>query len=837
MTVYRSLDQALASPANVTYLSVYNRQLTQLPPSLGKLTYLQKLNVSHNQLEGLPLELQGLHCLEDLNLSRNFLREIPPVLWQLPTLKHLDLRNNYIQTIPHQIAALKELTHLNLKANPLTKLPENLGELTNIRMINLSDNPNLDLEQVLEVLSRLDHPFHLVLSGCRIRKFPALLGKLTNLEALTLRDSSQLQLQGTFELLSDLPQLNYLDLINTRKFLPDNIKELRHVRSLLANRFRAASDLPSHLPQLQTLYAINAHFKEIPPWILNFERLEELNLSSNRIRFLPSSLTSLQYLSHLDVSFNQIEQLPPCLTPLFIRLKSCNLEGNRHIPSQALRSFLQELHQEERSLVEQQAAAYLFLRDIPSAVALAGMPEFLNLTRFRLAPVSRLALAAMSYLRTSCDLHEIEDRKELSLIGRSKRYTVAGAKKKLLEQGIRIKTGDLEQASTLVVGEKPSYKLQAEYLESSNWATEEQLYRYVLQREPPLKGREFSKIKNLLFSRDPASVLLALNLLRTRSLDKVQLSYVLGLSFFHPEAAVKKQANALLNTQAGNYVLGFKLSLDRLSTEQQVTQMLLCPEVDQEAWVNMAYHFGGIAQGQILASGGMFFSDLLEELINYSQILSIRFAFHNISPALLQYKHIDHIEIVKSPGQFSYINQLPPVLYQMDYLKYLRLDDIPLAFLSPQMSNWKAIYKLRFTGAQITHIPPQIGDLSQLKILSVFNNRLSQLPPEIGQLHRLEELWAFSNSLHKLPKEIGQLRSLKHLHLSNNKLKHIPEEIGRLTSLEELSLSGNPLESVPSSLARLHNLQKLELPRSLPNYWEIREWLKKELAPCKVTFK
>ena len=88
----------------VTRLILYNKQLTEVPKGLEKLTKLERLHLETNQLT----DVTGLE-------------------------------------------KLTELTRLNLASNQLTKLPEGLEKLTQLKSLNLGRN-NLTDVQGLEKL-------------------------------------------------------------------------------------------------------------------------------------------------------------------------------------------------------------------------------------------------------------------------------------------------------------------------------------------------------------------------------------------------------------------------------------------------------------------------------------------------------------------------------------------------------------------------------------------------------------------------------------------------------------------------------------------------------------
>ena len=185
------------SPPRVHELELRDSGLTGiLPPELGLLEELRKLDLATrrgeprpNRLTGLiPPELGQLRKLEDLNLASNSLSgPIPPELGQLDNLRWLFLDgNSLIGGMPTELAGLSRLVVLDLEYNLLTgTIPSELGNLSSLGALRLSGNrlsgpipPELGGIRGLHELS---------LSGNRLSgKIPAELGNLGSLHTLYL---------------------------------------------------------------------------------------------------------------------------------------------------------------------------------------------------------------------------------------------------------------------------------------------------------------------------------------------------------------------------------------------------------------------------------------------------------------------------------------------------------------------------------------------------------------------------------------------------------------------------------------------------------------------------
>ncbi|OCQ89583.1 hypothetical protein BCD67_13385 [Oscillatoriales cyanobacterium USR001] len=122
--------------------------------------------------------------LKELDLSNSFLTEIPPEVWELEWLENLNLCNNKLSAVPEFISRLTNLSQLNLSANQLTVLPVAIASLTNLSKLNLAHN---QLTVVPEAIANLTNLSKLDLRGNRLIVLPEAISSLTNLNKLYLK--------------------------------------------------------------------------------------------------------------------------------------------------------------------------------------------------------------------------------------------------------------------------------------------------------------------------------------------------------------------------------------------------------------------------------------------------------------------------------------------------------------------------------------------------------------------------------------------------------------------------------------------------------------------------
>ena len=140
-----AIPSELGRLANLEWLELTLNELSgAIPPELGGLAKLQGLMLADNELsEAIPSELGGLAKLEWMNLQYNELSgAIPRELGGLANLKHLWLRDNELSgAIPEELAGMASLESLELGTNNLLgAIPPELGGLATLERMYLEQN-------------------------------------------------------------------------------------------------------------------------------------------------------------------------------------------------------------------------------------------------------------------------------------------------------------------------------------------------------------------------------------------------------------------------------------------------------------------------------------------------------------------------------------------------------------------------------------------------------------------------------------------------------------------------------------------------------------------------
>jgi internalin A len=183
--VLKKIEQAAKD--KVETLALVGMELTELPPEIGQLSNLTKLDLSYNSLNTLPPEIGQLSNLTVLYLSYNSLNTLPPEIGQLSNLTVLYLSYNSLNTLPPEIGQLSNLTVLDLSDNSLNTLPPEIVQLSNLTKLDLSDNSLNTLPPEIVQLSNLTK---LDLSDNSLNTLPPEIVQLSNLTKLHLSDNS-----------------------------------------------------------------------------------------------------------------------------------------------------------------------------------------------------------------------------------------------------------------------------------------------------------------------------------------------------------------------------------------------------------------------------------------------------------------------------------------------------------------------------------------------------------------------------------------------------------------------------------------------------------------------
>jgi len=228
-------------------LNLRNKGITELPPEIGQLKNLKRLDLGRDFDK--PYELL------------NKLTKLPDEIGQLTSLQTLDLSFNELTALPESIGQLFSLQSLRLFYNELTDLPKSICRLKNIEVLWLGDNNFINIPERIKSLTKIRV---LELQGLTIRSLPDFLLDMTNIEALIIGH-------------------------NSLTLLPNDINKLTNLRSLRS---------------------VKNPLTSIPPSLARLEKLKELDLKDNHLNPVLKSAYA-QGLPALMAYLRSLEQAEP----------------------------------------------------------------------------------------------------------------------------------------------------------------------------------------------------------------------------------------------------------------------------------------------------------------------------------------------------------------------------------------------------------------------------------------------------------------------------------------------------------------------------------------------
>ncbi len=271
------------------------------------------------------------------------IRKLPLELFNIPNIEKitsLDLSHNELTTLPTEIGNLKNLVMFYLCGNRLKALPSEIGKLSNLVTLFLSQN---QLKELPNELWKLNNLRVLSLAGNSLTVLPTDVNNLGNLEVLYLfqNRATRLPLTKSCDTSEDLSTaLALWDAPRTS----DYQKIERRVHALLENAAENKLNLKG------------ATLREIPPKLFSLSQLIEqvtiLDLSNNKLAWIPSEIGNLVHLTKLCLRKNKIAELPRELGNLS-KLTCIEIDNNplvEEIKEICLNSFT-KLYQKDDPLI------------------------------------------------------------------------------------------------------------------------------------------------------------------------------------------------------------------------------------------------------------------------------------------------------------------------------------------------------------------------------------------------------------------------------------------------------------------------------------------------------
>ncbi|XP_077057952.1 PH domain leucine-rich repeat-containing protein phosphatase 2 isoform X2 [Siphateles boraxobius] len=310
-------SETLEPVKHLTQLDLRDNQLTSL--DLSAFCSLETLQCQRNQLGSLTLSgftLRTLHA----NNNRLTTVNIYPVPNQLT---HMDLSRNLLEYLPDWVCDSRKIEVLDVSHNLLSELPARLLSSLSLRKLLAGNNR---LERLADLLDHI--PLEtLDLQHNKLRVLPeSFFYKALNLKYLNVSANALETIPPSSQSEESLSTLQELYLTG------NNLNE------------NCAAQLVGH-QNLRVLHMAYNQLLSFPASKLSkLEVLEELNLSGNKLKTIPSTVSSCKRLHTLIAHSNHISVFPEVLNLPEIKLVdvSCN-EQTEILLSDSMPSTLQEL--------------------------------------------------------------------------------------------------------------------------------------------------------------------------------------------------------------------------------------------------------------------------------------------------------------------------------------------------------------------------------------------------------------------------------------------------------------------------------------------------------------
>ena len=307
--------------SNLERLDLSNNCLKELPTSFNLLTKLKHLKIDHNELQSLPKVLAGIRSLKSLSILHNKIEEISEELGNLINLEILDLSSNNLSELPYSFATLNRLKELNLAENNYNIIPECIiNGMRNLEVLDLSRNKSIKLN-VPPCSKRLKKFYAMENGVCRTFPRWLLTSKFSEIEEINLNGTEFLKFRFPGE--SALLYLRSLsitqstlseNIINklTRNMIKLEILDVSNDDSCKAgNIFCTIPIQQLKNPQLlKKLYLQNTGLPMISRSVNALCNITLMNLSNNRISWLPNEFCQLRKLETLIIVNNGLSILP-----------------------------------------------------------------------------------------------------------------------------------------------------------------------------------------------------------------------------------------------------------------------------------------------------------------------------------------------------------------------------------------------------------------------------------------------------------------------------------------------------------------------------------------------
>lgn len=315
------IPDAVGKLESLIYLELGSNNLASMPTSMYQMTSLQSIAFQENKIDSYlgPVAKQGIaiflkymescfhvEMTESIFLGQHGLDTFPIHLCQQTSVTDLSLFKNSIKIIPSEICWLKNILKLSLRENKLQTLPDSLS-MCQIQRLDIGLN---SFERMPPCLARIFSLNHFIADNNFFSELADDFQHCCQVAFVNLDNNMIHKLPLSWKNLFGLKSLS-LRFTNIGDI--NGIKQMTQVESLFLEGNSNLTQLDLEvgcLTSLTELYVMNCNITKVSGAIAQCKRLKSVNMSGNKLSFLPDQFFSLKNVIFLALDDNRLSPIP-----------------------------------------------------------------------------------------------------------------------------------------------------------------------------------------------------------------------------------------------------------------------------------------------------------------------------------------------------------------------------------------------------------------------------------------------------------------------------------------------------------------------------------------------